>query len=169
MLSSYFRRRLAGSTTTRSGRVVLRERDRRAFAAGGPIPIGYVRSRPDESWAAGYEPDTFPLVLIPLVSIALLSGAAAITWGVRRQWVLLSEGRVAQARVTGQKKVHSDKHQASRVSYEFQTLSGSTQKGHYDVGKNPPPIGTIVPVVYHRETPRWSTAYPLQFVRPSRR
>ena len=63
---------------THTGRVVLRPRDRRAFAVGGSIPIRYVNSRPDQSWAIDYEPGTFPLWLIPLVSISLLAGGAGL-------------------------------------------------------------------------------------------
>ena len=155
---------------TFTGRVTFPQRDGRTVHVGDSLRIAYVRSQPDMSWMPGYEPGSGPpLVLIPILPLALIGGVAAIAWSVRRQWLLLSEGRVAQARVTGQKKVHSDKHHAWRVSYEFQALSGSTHTSHYDVGRNPPPIGTVVPIVYHRDAPGWSTPYPLQFVRPSRR
>ena len=87
---------------------------------------------------------------------------------VRRQWILLSEGRVAQARVIGTKKVRRDKRTAFRVSYEFQTLSGAKQTSRYEVGKTPPPIGTVIPIVYHRDKPQWSAKYPFQLVRPGR-
>ena len=153
-----------------TGRVTLPERDVRAVRLGDSLPIAYVRSQPDRSWMPGYEPGSgLPLVLIPILPLSLLGGVAAIAWSVRRQWLLLSEGRVAHARVTGQKKVHSDKHRTWRVSYEFQALSGSTHTSHFEVGKSPPPIGTVVPIVYYRDAPGWSTLYPLQFVRPSRR
>lgn len=116
----------------------------------------------------GYEPAGFPLWTIPIVALSLLLAAAAVAWSVRRQWVLLSEGRVAQARVTGTKKVRHDKRTAYRVSYEFQTLSGAKQTARFEVGKTPPPIGTVMPIVYHRDKPQWSAAYPLQMVRPGR-
>ena len=153
---------------TRSTRAVLRQRDRREITQGGPIAIGYVRSHPEMSWLAGYEPPGFPLWVIPLTSASLFIGAAAIAWGVRRQWVLLSEGRVARARIIAYKKIRKDKHTAYRVNYEFQTLSGATHTGRYDSGRTPPAIGTMLPIVYHRDNPQWCAAYPLQLVRPSR-
>ena len=87
---------------------------------------------------------------------------------MRRQWILLSEGRVAQARVIGSKKVSRDKARAYRVSYEFQTLSGAKQTSRCEVGKTPPPIGAMIPIVYHRDKPPWSATYPMQLVRPER-
>src|SRR2546426_940320 len=53
-----------------------------------------------------YEPGGVPPWAVPLLSGALLAAAAGITWRLRRDWVLLSEGRAALARVTSQKKVH---------------------------------------------------------------
>lgn len=151
-----------------TGRTVLRQSDRRAVVEGGPISVAYVQSHPETNWTIGYEADGFPLWVIPLTSVSLLLAAAAITWSVRRQWVLLSEGRVAQARVTAYKKVRKEHRTAYRVSYEFQALSGATRTARCDVGKKPPPLGTMIPVVYHRDQPQWSAAYPLAFVRPSR-
>ena len=149
------------------GRTVLRERDRRAITEGEPIAIGYVRSHPETSWMPGYEPGGFPLWVIPLVPAVLFTSATAMACGVRRQWVLLSEGRVARARIVAHKKIRKDKRTAYRVNYEFQTLSGATHTGRYEVGKTPPPIGTTMTIVYHRDNPKWSAAYPLQLVRPS--
>ncbi len=151
-----------------TGRVSLGERVRRDITLGTLVPIGYVASDPGESWMVGYEPKGFPLLLIPLVPIALLFAAAAMAWGLRRKWVLLSEGRAALARITGHKKVRHEKHHAYRVSYQFQTLSGATRTGSYEVGKNPPAVGTTQPIVYHRENPGWNAKYPVQLVRPER-
>jgi hypothetical protein len=152
------------------GRLVLRSRDRGTIKIGDTIPITYLESTPEVSWAKGHEPGSGPpLWVIPLVSISLLLGAAAVGRSVRRQWVLLSEGRVAQARISGHKKIHSHKHKAYSVSYEFQTLSGATCSARCEMGKTPPPVGAMVLVVYHRDKARWSAVYPLPFVRPGRR
>jgi hypothetical protein len=151
-----------------TGRTVLRQSDRRPVGEGALIPIAYVRSHPDTNWTIGYETGSFPLWVIPLTSVSLLLGAAAIGRDLRRQYVLLSEGRVARARITAYKKVRKDKRTAYRVSYEFQALSGATYTARYDVAKTPPPIGTTMPIVYHRDKPQWSAAYPFPFVRPSR-
>lgn len=153
---------------THTGRTTLRRSDQRSVSQGALIPIAYVPSHPEMIWVIGYEPDRFPLFMIPIVSVSLLVGATCIARGLRRQWGLLSEGRAAQARVTGHKKVHRDKRHVFRVSYEFQELSGATRTSRYEVGKNPPPIGTIIPIVYHRDNPQWSAMYPLQLVRTVR-
>jgi hypothetical protein len=150
------------------GRTTLRENDRRDMTRGTPIRIEYLPSRPEASWIAGDRPSGFPIWLIPLTALGLLAMGAFIGRGIRRQWILLSEGRVALARVTTFKKVHRDKHRAFRVSYEFQTLSGATQTSRCEIGKAPPPVGAVIPIVYHRDKPAWSAAYPLQLVRPGR-
>lgn len=160
--------RLEAAGRNYSSRVTLRRSDQRAVARGGPIRVGYASSHPERSWASGYEPSGMPLGAIPLATALLLPAAAGCAWSVRRQWILLSEGRATQARITGHKKVHSDKHRMYRVSYEFQTINGARQTSRYDVGKTPPPIGSIVPIVYHREKPEWSAPYPLTLVRPGR-
>ena len=151
-----------------TGRTTLRKSDRRDMTRGAPVGIEYVSSNPEQSWMAGYAPAGFPLWVIPLTVVSMLVTSAAIVRSVRRQWILLSEGRVAQARVTGLKKVHSDKRRAYRVSYEFRILSGATQTSRCEVGKAPPPIGATIPIVYHRDRPEWSAAYPMQLVRPGR-
>ena len=151
-----------------TGAARLRSSDRRDLKTGAPIRIRYLASRPQTNWLTGYEPGSFPLWVIPLVALSLLLAAVAVVRSVRRQWVLLSEGRVAQARVIGTKKVRRDHHTAFRVSYEFQTISGAKQTSRFEVGKTPPTIGTLIPIVYHRDKPQWSAAYPFQLVRPGR-
>jgi len=99
---------------------------------------------------------------------SLLIVATALVWVVRRQRILLSEGRAARARVMALKKVSSDKGKRYRVTYEFQTLSGARQQSRCEIGKTPPAIGATIPVVYHRDRPDWSATYPLQLVRPGR-
>ncbi len=157
----------AGDRTVR-GRSSLRERDARDIAPGGRIPVEYVARDPDRNWIAGHEPGGIPLALIPAISGVLLVVAGLLAWQVRRQWVLLSEGRQATARVTGYKKVHRDKHTAYEVSATFQDLSGATRSMKYEVRKAPPAAGTTVTIVYHRDNPRWNAVYPLRFVRPIR-
>jgi hypothetical protein len=151
-----------------TGRVELRPSEA-SIGRGSRLPIGVVPSRPEASWRIGREPGVLPVWPIPLASGSLLLLAAVIARSVNKQRVLLSEGRVAQARVTEQKKVRSDKHHAYRITYEFQSLSGARQTARYEVGKTPPPVGSLIPIVYHRDNPRWSAVYPLQLVRPARR
>jgi hypothetical protein len=150
-----------------TGRTRLRERARPP-ATGAAISIRYLSSRPETSWLPGREPG-FPLWTIPLATVSLLLVAGAVALSVRWQWMLLSEGRGAQARVTNAKKVSSDKGKRYRVSYEFRTISGATQTSRCSIAKAAPPVGTLIPIVYHRDKPQWSAAYPLDLVRPGRR
>jgi hypothetical protein len=150
-----------------TGRATLREKDRPTIARGTPIPIEYLPAQPEKSWLAGARPSVVPLVLIPFAVLALLASAGVIACSVRRQWILLSEGRVAVARVTASKKVSRDTGRAYKVSYEFQTLSGARQTSRCETGKAPA-LGAVIPIVYHRDQPSWSTMYPLQLVRPAR-
>ena len=114
-----------------------------------------------------YNTTGFPLWLIPLTVVSLLAMALLLAWHVRRQWVLLSEGRVARARVTGLKKANSDKRRMFRVTYEFQTLSGAMRRARSEVG-TAPAIGAVIPIVYHRDEPEWTAMYPMKLVRPGR-
>jgi hypothetical protein len=152
-----------------TARITLGEKDRRDVARGSSLRIEYLPSNPQESWIAGERPAGIPLWVLPLVALPLLVSAAAIGWSVRRQWILLSEGRAARARVVGVKNVLRDHHRAFRVSYEFRTLSGAKQTSRCEVSKPVPQIGTFIPIVYHRDQPAWSAKYPLQFVRPRSR
>lgn len=150
------------------GRVTLHEDDRRDIARGTPMRIEFVPSRPEASWVAGDRPSPFPLWVIPLAALSLLLIGSLVARSVRRQWILLMEGRAALARVVGFKRVQRDKRRVYRVSYEFETLSGAKQTARCEVGKTPPPIGTVIPIVYHRDQPTWSAMYPLSLVRPVR-
>ena len=151
-----------------TGRATFGEKDRRELTRGAPIRIEYLPSQPDESWIAGDRPAGIPAWVFPLVALPLLVSAAAIGWSVRRQWILLSEGRAAQARVIAVKRVVRDHGRGFRVRYEFRTLSGAKQTSRCDVGKPAPPIGALIPIVYHRDQPAWSARYPLTLVRTRR-
>jgi len=150
------------------GRLLLSERRRGALRAGQSVGVLYMPASPDVSWVSGYEPmDGPPLFVAPFVLLPALVLAAMIVWTIRRQWRLLEEGRAAPGRVTGSKRVHNDGHggHTNRVTYEFEALSGAKCGGRYEVNRNPPPAGSAITVVYHRDDPRWNAPYPLQFVR----
>jgi hypothetical protein len=150
------------------GRTRLREGDRREVIRGSRLPVEYVVSTPSVNWIAGYEPRGVPLWLIPLVSVSLLAAAGGIARLLRRNWLLLSEGRAVQARVLSQRKVRRDKHPAYEITSEFRDLSGALHTMRYDVLKAPPAVGSTLTVVYHRDDPRWRAVYPLALVRPTR-
>jgi hypothetical protein len=151
------------------GRQRLRNSDQRIVADGGTIAIGFVSSDPQTSWVRGYEEGGFPLAVIPFVSLALLATGFVVAWSVHRQRAMLSEGRVTLARVVNYKKKGDSHTRRYRVACEFQTLSGAQQTAYYDTGKAPPAVGAIVPILYHRDTPTRTSAYPVPLVRTVRR
>jgi Protein of unknown function (DUF3592) len=146
----------------------LREEDRRPVAVGSRLPILYRRSEPARSWLPGNEPGVLPLWVVPLIPIALLCLAGLLTQLVRREAALLSEGRFAQARVLATTKVQRQHHHAYRVRFEFTTLSGAIVTGTAERGRAPASVGETVPIVYHRENPKWNALYPLRLVTPDR-
>ena len=113
-------------------------------------------------------PRGVPLWAIPLIPASLLVAVAGIVRGLRRSWMLLSEGRAAQARVVNQKKVRRDNRTAYQITCEFRDLSGAIHTMRYDVMKAPPSLGSEMTVVYHRDDPRRHAVYPFRLVRPVR-
>ena len=148
--------------------VRLREEDSRAAAEGGRMAIRYLRSRPAQSWIEGNEPEVLPVVLLPVIPIVPLLVAGLIAWRVRRDCVLLAEGRFARARVIAAKRVNHSHHHAYQMSYEFTTLSGATMTGRIERTRPLAAVGANVAVVYHRENPGWNAIYPLSLAAPAR-
>jgi hypothetical protein len=154
--------------TSHENSVKLSRRAGRRFGVGSRLDILYARSEPARSWLPGREPDVMPLALVPLIPAALLVIGGLLTWPVRRERALLSEGRLAQARVLTVKKVQHQHHHGYRVRYEFTTLSGATATGTSDRGRKGTAPGDVIPVVYHRDNPRRNAPYPLSLVTPDR-
>ena len=145
------------------GQVRLKRRERPELKAGDSLSVRYLDSK---SWVGGRAPGRMP-ELVMLLPLVLLIGAGGLLYVVQRQRSLLAEGRVAEATVTGAKKVddgESGRHW--RVSYEFRAFSGARTTGHFDAKKNPPAPGTKVTIIYDRNRPSRSARYPLQLVRP---
>jgi MprA protease rhombosortase-interaction domain-containing protein len=149
--------------------VRLDEDDDRETVAGGRLTIAYLRSDPSRSWIAGGEPGVMPLWLIPLIPAALLLVAGLIAYALRRDCVLLSEGRFTTARVIASKKVSHSHGHSYRVNYEFTTMSGATVTAATDRSRPLAAGTTTVPVVYHRENARWNAVFPLSLATPCRR
>ena len=134
---------------------------------GSSVPVRYLPSEPAQNWIRGYEPSWGPLWVAPLVAVALALGSLLILVSLRREWMLLMDGRGAAARVTATKK-HSSSHggHTYRVSYEFHTLSGGVRTGKYSSQQAPPAEGATIRVIYDPDNPARSSPYPLALVRP---
>jgi len=150
------------------GRAAIRRAVWNQLTVGSAVEVRYLLSEPGRSWLAGYEPRPLPLWVPPLASLA---GAlvSAILWGqLRRQQVLLAEGRLAQARVLEIKRSgRGQGAQAWSVRYEFRTLSGARIVGRSTAGGNPPDAGSNVRILYDPDNPARNAIYPLSLVRPA--
>lgn len=146
--------------------VQIRGRERDRYTVGSPLLVRYLPDAPSTSWAEGRGPRPFPLWPAYIIPPAAILVAAVIFAAIRRQRKLLTYGRTAIALVTRIDKKRSDKGSYWRVEYKWRLLSGATRSASYDrSGKNPPEIGTPVPIVYDRDDPRRQHRYPLPLVR----
>ncbi len=148
-----------------TGRIEMRRRDAARLSEGSPVTVRYLPANPEASWIAGHEPRrrvVWPAFAIPPVCFAV---AAALIAFFRRQSSLLSHGRAALARVTKLEKKSSEYGTAWRVHYEWRLLSGAKRQGRYlHSGKQPPAVGTMIPIVYDRDQPLRHSKYPFRLV-----
>ena len=154
---------LAGDSQ-RTGRVTMRRRDRDRYAVGSKASVRYLASDPDSSWIEGHTPRTRPLWPAYAIPLGCMVSAGALLALIRRQSHLLTYGRPALGMVTKIDKKRSDKGTYWRVHYEWKVLSGATREGRYHHSrKEPPSIGTVVPIVYDRDSEK-SARYPFALV-----
>ena len=133
---------------------------------GSSFTVRYLPAEPGRSWVRGFEPGT-PFWAGPLAALSM-AVAGMLPWlAIRRQWMLLAEGRPAQAQVTLSKKVRHQHGMKYQVGYEFRLMSGATRSGRYESQKSPPANGTTIQVVYNPDRPEHSMPYPLALVRPA--
>lgn len=147
------------------GATTVRRQDRDRYVDGSQVAVQYLASEPGTSWMEGYVPRPDPIwpAFVVLGSCAL--SALTIVLLVRRQSNLLTYGRPSTAVVTKVEKKRSDKGTYWRVHYEWTLLSGAKRKGQYKHGKKePPPVGTPIPIVYDRDQPSRNSRYPLSLV-----
>jgi len=130
---------------------------------GGSLAVRYLPSEPERSWLRGHEPG-IPFWVGPVVALSLAVIGIFPWYALRRQWMLLAEGRPAQAHVTVSKKVRHQHGSQYQVSYEFRTMSGAMRSGRYNSQKSPP---ASIQVVYNPDRPEESMPYPLPLVRPA--
>ena len=148
-----------------SGATTVRRDERDKYVTGSQITVRYLSSEPGTSWMEGYKPQRQPLWPAFIVAAACLVAATAIVLHVRRQMNLLEYGRPATAVVTKVEKKRSDYGTYWRVHYEWTVMSGGKRQGRYNHGKKQPPVvGTQIPIVYDREQPARKAKYPFWLV-----
>jgi hypothetical protein len=150
-----------------NGRGSIRRAEWAKLQIGSGLTVRYLPSNPARSWVLGYEPRQILFWVGPVVALSL-AFFAWIAWNeLRKQWMLLSEGRPAEARVVGSKKIlHSHGRANHNVRYEFRLMSGAMSTGKYGTQKSPPEAGTTIRIVYDPDNPKRNAPYPLSLVRP---
>jgi hypothetical protein len=147
------------------GRRAIRQSEWRRLQVGSPLPVRYLPASPARSWIAGYEPrGNFWVGPVAALGLAIL---AVIAWQkLRREWMLLAEGRAASATVTRTRMVYTQHGWHYKISYEFRTLSDTLVSGRCRARRSPPPVGTTIQIVYDPDNPQRSGRYPFSLVRP---
>jgi hypothetical protein len=161
----YVNYKYAAAGQLHEGRASVSRSSWEKLRVGGSLTIRYLPSEPGRSWLRGYEP--VPFWAGPVVALSMAVIGIFPWYALRRQWMLLAEGRPAQAQVTVSKKVRHQHGAHYQVSYEFRLMSGATRTGRYDSQKSPPASGTTIQVVYNPDRPEHSMPYPLALVRPA--
>ncbi len=132
------------------------------LAEGSILPIRYLPENPRLHLVHRYEGQLLPIWVPFLVAGALAATALLIAREIRRQRLLLAEGRPTPAVVTR----HQGGHQGKIVHYAFLLMSGAITHGKAGPQKNPPPIGSILCALYEPDRLRHNGLYPLSLVRP---
>jgi hypothetical protein len=129
---------------------------------GSILPVIYLPSNPQIHLVPGHEGGLMPLWLPYLIFFGMAAGGWLMTRPIAAQRLLLCEGRPAPGVVTDNRKTQ---HHTSEAHYTFVTLSGALAKGKSDQQKKPPPVGSILCVLYEPDRARHNHVYPLQLVR----
>jgi hypothetical protein len=133
--------------------------------AGGPIAVRYLPSDPARSF-----PSLDPPYVVPLgagiVLGALCGGLGVLAlYAVWYGWCCLARGQPAPAVVTRVASRGSRGGEAAMIQYEFPLLRGGTCQGRFEVKRNPPPLGSVVCILYNPSNPRRNIRYPFALVK----
>jgi hypothetical protein len=130
--------------------------------AGQNLDVRYVAERPEISHPVEWTGRPLAPWAAYLAGGLLMMMAPLFLLPLRRQYLLLAEGRPAPGRITEIKK--SDK--TMLVKYEFRMLNGATARGKAQVGKAPK---EPLCVLYEPDNPRRNVLYPLSLVKLDKR
>jgi len=139
-----------------------------ALTIGSPFAIRYAAADPDINVPQGRQIDVPPRPLPFVVGPAIAAIGVVFLLGIHSQRQMLTDGRVAPARVTGHTShttSHGGKHR--NMTYEFTVLSGAVHTGKAGTSSKPPAIGSVICVIYDPERPEKNRPYPLELVRPA--
>lgn len=141
----------------------------RTLQTGSTLDVRYLPADPSQNVVVGSEPGVLPAWLPFLVAAAAGAGGVLCLVGLNRQRRLLMEGRPAPALVTAVVRHHTSHGGSHRsMRYTFPLLSGAIATGTSEASRKPPPVGSVICVVYDPDRPRRSQPYPFALVRPAR-
>lgn len=141
---------------------------RRTLRVGSPLAVRYLAERPDFNDLGGRPRSGMPAALPFVIAAVLVACAGLCAFGLRRQWTLLSDGRVAPALVTGHTSEKTQHGTQRQMTYEFLLLSGAVGSGKSQTSDEPPAVGSVIPVIYDPDHPARNRVYPFRLVRPAR-
>ncbi len=134
----------------------------RNLQAGQNLEVRYVAERPEISHPVDWGGRPLASWAAYLVGGLLIMTAPAFLLPLRRQYLLLAEGRPAPGRITEIKK--TDK--TMLVKFEFRLLNGALARGKTQVGKAPK---EPLCVLYEPDNPRRCALYPMSLVKLDKR
>lgn len=146
------------------GRIQLGRRDWASLTRDSSIPIRFLPEDPGVHYLPGREDQLLPLWVPFLIAPILLAIGWLVHQALASQARLLREGRPAPALVNEYKKVKG----GQETHYTFLLLNRAAAEGKMDASKNPPPLGSVLCVLYEPDRPRHNQVYPLSLVRTAR-
>jgi hypothetical protein len=138
---------------------------------GSTLAVRYAESRPEINHPAGLTGGAVPPWVPAWVAVALLVGGCLALLPLRQQLRMLVGGRQTLGLVVAHGKTMRTSHGSDlgrKYEYEFLLLSGASYKGKAGPTKNPPAIGSAIPVLYDPDNPKNNDPYPFSLVRLAR-
>jgi Protein of unknown function (DUF3592) len=133
----------------------------KSLNVGASLTVRYLPSNPEIHNPAGWNNEGMPFWVSPLAGCSLAMGGWLCMLPIRSQRRLLGGGRVTSGVVTR----HSKGKHGYTFAYEFSLMNGVRRTGETGPRKDPPALGSTLPVLYDPEEPRKNTVYPLSLVR----
>jgi hypothetical protein len=129
---------------------------------GEPLAIQVVPANPEWNHPSEWPDRQLPVWLPAMVAVLLWLFAYLLSYNVRLQKWLLSEGRAAPAMVLARRKSHPAHGGHTHTTYTFRLPNGEVMKGN--VGRAVA-AGSAQPVLYLPDNPRRNRLYPLELVK----
>lgn len=128
----------------------------------GIVKVRYLPDAPERHVAVPFQPGTPPPWIALGIGPAALAQALVPFWLVARQRRLLAEGAPAPALVA---RLAKSDHGRKIAHYIFLDSNRHLIKGKSAPQKNPPPVGSVVTVLYEPDRAKHNSSFPLSLVK----